>query len=380
MRSYNEKNVFDAALERLVKIYKEGHTIIVSFSGGKDSAVCVELAIMAAKITGRLPVNVIMRDEEIMFPGTFEYSERMAKREEVKFHWIYACQPIINIFNRKMPYYCVFDPLLNPEDWVRQPPDIAYKINELNIQKMVTKEKFPVEDGKKLISVTGITVYESLNRRMAIASSGGYMTMHKTEDTYLARPIYDWHSGDVWKAIKDNKWDYNVAYDVMARHGMARNKLRIAPPFMHSASILQLQVAAAAYPTWFNKVSKRLDGVRNGVYFGIKSIELIRHLHETWEDCFYRTCVDEAPEWIAERATILKEETVRRHGYHSREPFLQKGRCPSCGQISSWERLTKSIYSGDPFCSKIGGSTSVKPIEPEFFRSGAGKWGGRPTW
>lgn len=379
-KRYGDKNVFDAALERIVNIYKEGHTIVVSFSGGKDSGVCVELSIMAAKITGRLPINVMMRDEEIMFPGTFEYAERMAKREEINFHWIYACQPVINIFNRKMPYYWVFDPLLKPDQWVRKPPEIAYKIDDLSIGRMVTEKRFPVKEGKKLISMTGITVYESLNRRMAIASSRGYMTRHKADETYLARPIYDWHAGDVWKSIKDNKWDHNTAYDVMVRHGIPKHKLRIAPPFMHSLGILQLQKAAAAYPTWFNTVCKRLDGVRNGVYFGKKSIEPLRHLHETWEDCFNRTCIKDAPNWIAERATKLKEEITRRHSNHSREPMSQKGHCSSCGQVCSWEKLTKAIYNGDPFNSKIGSSTSIKPIEPDFFRTGSGKWGGKPAW
>src|SRR5574340_797127 len=109
-----DKTVFDASLDRLIEVYEQGHRLVVSFSAGKDSGVVLEMAILAATLTNRLPVEVIMRDEEIMFPGTFEYAERIAARPEVKFHWVYANQPVINVFNRERPYWWVFDPQLEP--------------------------------------------------------------------------------------------------------------------------------------------------------------------------------------------------------------------------------------------------------------------------
>jgi predicted phosphoadenosine phosphosulfate sulfurtransferase len=111
-----EENVFDAALERLTALYADGHRIVVSFSAGKDSGVCLELVILAARSTDRLPVEVVMRDEEVMYPGTFEYAERVACRPEVEFHWLVAHQPIVNVFDRVSPYFWTFDPLLSPEE------------------------------------------------------------------------------------------------------------------------------------------------------------------------------------------------------------------------------------------------------------------------
>ena len=107
-------NVFDQAIDRMVEVYEQGHRVVVSFSAGKDSGVAMEICAIAAALTNRLPVEVIMRDEEIMFPGTFEYAERVAARPDIDFHWIYARQPIINVFNRENPYWWVFDPLLDP--------------------------------------------------------------------------------------------------------------------------------------------------------------------------------------------------------------------------------------------------------------------------
>ena len=118
-KSYYEGSVFTESVERIAALYREGHRVVVSFSAGKDSGVVLEVAVIAAKQEGCLPVEAVIRDEEIMFPGTFEYAERVHARKDVNLHWLVANQPIINVFNRECPYWWVFDPLLKPEEWVR---------------------------------------------------------------------------------------------------------------------------------------------------------------------------------------------------------------------------------------------------------------------
>jgi len=381
-KRYIEKTVFDASVERMVKLYEQGHRIVVSFSGGKDSGVCLEICIIAAKITNKLPIDVIMRDEEIMFPGTFEYAERIAQRPEVNFHWIYACQPIINIFNRECPYFWVFDPLLELDQWVRRPPSIAYKIDNLDIGHMTIPKRFPPKKGKNLYAVIGITAGESQNRMRSIYSRGGYVTKKANKyGVYNVAPIYDWKVGDIFKAIKDNNWDWNSAYDVLARHGIPKTQVRIAPPTMQPAGIKLVQVAARAWPLWFNKVCERLHGVRNGVYYGQRSVEPIRKYNETWKECFFRTCLNEAPKWIAERSMKFSESIIRTHNNHSISDFPEKTSCFLCGQWGCWEKLAKIMYTGDPFLSRLGAQGQlIGYVEPEYFRQGAGKWDGKPTF
>jgi len=376
--------VFDQAIERLVSLYEAGHRLVVSFSAGKDSTCVLEMAIIAARLTGRLPVEVVLRDEEINFPGTYEYAERTAKRPEVKFNWLVANQPIINCFNRESPYFWVFDPLLSEDKWVRKPPvevpecNVTF-IRELNIDSMTIPSRFPADEGKGLYAVIGLRVQESRGRLYGLFSSGGYITGANKHGVRNVRPIYDWTDGDVWKAIKDNGWDYNKAYDTLMSMGVKRHRLRVAPPTMNPAGIDTLQMAAQAWPQWFDRVAERLHGVRTAAMFGKRAVLPQRRLGESWKECFERECVEEAPAWIAARAQKVASHLLSTHEHHSTTPFPEVEACYTCfGNIGSWKALTMAIYGGDPFSVKCG---FLPYVDPEFFRPGSGSFdGGKPSF
>lgn len=375
-----DTDVFREAIDRIKSIYSKGHRIVTSFSGGKDSTVCLELAIIAAQETNRLPVEVMMRDDEIMFPGTFEYAERVANRDNVNFHWIVANQPCINIFNRKKPYFWCFDPLLQPEEWVREPPkeDYVMYIPEKHIQGITIPARFPPEPNKTLFSIIGLRAAESRTRRMAIHSSKGYLTKPNEYGVRLLRPIYDWSDGDIWKAIKDGNWDYNSAYNVMYRLGMKKKDLRIAPPTQTVEAIKHLPIAMKAWPKWFDIVCERCPGVRSVTLFGKQVVEPRRDLGESWQEVYKRECIEKAPKWISDRAKKVMEQITRGHAHHANTPFPDIEPCQRCSRLTTWKQLTMAMYSGDPFSMK---QSLLKPIEPEFFREGSGTWGGgKATW
>lgn len=370
-------NVFDAALNRLQELYEQDHTIVVSQSGGKDSTICMELAIMAADAAGKLPINVIHRDEEILFPNTYEYLDRVASRPEVNMHHVWAGQPVVNVFNRKNPYWWIFDETIPRDEWVRQPPDYAYQIEEKNINALVTKDRFPTKEGKDLLACIGLRVQESPNRRMGLFSSKGHITKPNNMGTKYLRPIYDWTDGDVWKAIQDFKWDYNHAYDVMVKHGRSKNKLRIAPLTMTTAGIPDLQLAQKAWPQWFDRVCHRLDGIRTVTQFGKISCQPRRKKGETWEDCFKRECIDDAPDWIAKRAKHVYKKQLEAHiRANGNIPFPQINSLRA-NPIGSFKKLAMATWNGDPFALKCN---ALPYMEPEEFREGSGYWGGKPTF
>jgi hypothetical protein len=87
-------------------------------------------------------------------------------------------------------------------------------------------------------------------------------------------------------------------------------------------------------------------------------------------------------DWIADRAVFVRDAYVKVHARHSGAPFPEAEPCIHCtggGSISSWKKLTLAMYNGDPYSLKTDG-IGLPYVEPEFFRKGAGTWGGKPTW
>lgn len=383
-------DVFAMAYERLYQEYKAGHRLVVATSGGKDSIVCTELAIMAARDAGRLPVEVATRDEEIMYPGTFEYLERLAERPEVSFKWLIAHMPIVNVFSRKNPYWWTFDTRLEPGQWVRQPPPWHETISDLHIKHMVTRERYPIEGdgtdptGQRLYTVTGIRAAESPMRVLAIHSSGrgsGFDQAHITQPNDMGvrhiRPIYDWEDGDVWKFIRDNQFDYNHAYDVMHRLGHGPREMRIAPPTMRVSSLRSLRKVHGAWPRWFDRVCRRVEGMRTAVQYGERALYPERRLGETWQQVYQRVVLAPGnPEWIRERGRTVMEKQLAQHGRHATGSLPDAASCPECDTgvrtLGSWKALATRLYMGDPFSLY---QTLVPEVEPDYFRPGAGTWG-----
>lgn len=380
-RTYLQNDVFGQAYERIREQYAAGHRLVVCVSGGKDSVVITELAVMAAQETGRLPVEVATRDEEIMLPGTFELLERVAERPEIDFHHILQMMPVLNMFNREMPYFWTFDEDLSPDEWVRQPPPYAYKVKERLMKALVTAERFPPDEGKDVFNVIGIRAAESPARVMAIASSGkaqgdmsrAHLTQKNKWGVRGLRPIYDWEDGDVWKFIADNGLDYNRAYDTLYRLGVPRHHLRIGPPTQRVSAVKTLRLAAKAWPRWFDRVCRRCPGIRAVVHYGTRVLEPERQIGETWQDVFKRVVLGPGnPEWIQERGTRVMDACLARHRGHSTAPFPDVYDCPMCiERLQCWKALAKAMYFGDPVCNvqKI-----VPYVEPEFFKPGSGKW------
>lgn len=379
------QNVFVMAVERTRAVYREGHRVVVSFSAGKDSGVALEIAIMAATLEDKLPVEVTMRDEEMAFPGTFEYAERVAARPEVKFHWIVQRHPILNLYNRRMPYVWTFDTRLSPDQWVRQYPSWATHVEEQAIPFICSTRLFPPPEGKKLMNIMGLRAAESGRRLMGIHSSGSYVTKEPgPAGSYSVRPIYDWTDDDVWLAVSKFGWDYNRAYDVMHKLGIPKRMLRIAPPTMNPKGWQSLTLARKAWPDWFDKVCDRCPGVEQAALFGPRWIEPNHKHGESWEATFRRECIDDAPPWIANRSREVMAQFLRRHGYHTSAPFPEIVPCLECaGGSASWKKMADSMYNGDPF--SVGAAKTLPFIEPNFFRpeltGQAATWGGhKPTF
>lgn len=266
-----EESCVEMTRARYAYVFDAFDHVVVSFSGGKDSTACLNLAIDAARAAGRLPLDVVSFDEECIPPETVEYMARVAARPEVRFFWY--CVPIQhrNACSTTAPYWYPWA----PEDraiWVRPLPEHAITdypgFTRAGIADQIPA-LYPASRGT-VANVMGIRAQESMTRHRTITSKSGsraYLTPSSTgRHVTNVYPVYDWRTEDVWRAPARFGWDYNRAYDVMDAAGLARHLQRCAPPFGEQP-IRGLWRFKTCWPDLWAKMVDRVPGAATGARY-----------------------------------------------------------------------------------------------------------------
>ncbi len=70
-KKYRDTTVYEASVERFDFVFSNFDKVYVSFSGGKDSGVMLNMAIEAARRHNKLPVHVLLVDLEAQYRHTW---------------------------------------------------------------------------------------------------------------------------------------------------------------------------------------------------------------------------------------------------------------------------------------------------------------------
>lgn len=261
-RIYKEQNVYEAAMDRIDFIFKNFERVYLSFSGGKDSGVMLNLALEYMKKNNirdrKLGIQVM--DNEANYEYSLEFMHRILQdnREWLDIYW--CCMPITlpcTVSAYEVDWQCWG---VNDEHrWIRPMPKNDYIVNinnhpfgDLFIEDMHYDDFWDMfaewySQDKTCANLIGIRTQESLNRFRAIMNDakvtmkGMPWTKKNTEHTYNVYPIYDWRTSDIWTANAKFEWDYNKLYDTFYMAGVPVEKMRVASPFMsESKSSLNL--------------------------------------------------------------------------------------------------------------------------------------------
>ena len=296
---YLEENVYQKTLERIKYIFNEFDNVLVAFSGGKDSSVCLNMCYDYAKENNMLnKLAVYHLDYEAQYQYTTEFVEDTFKSlKDIKRFWL--CLPISAQCCCNMTSGTWIPWNTDKKDiWVRQMPNYEYIINENNVPFDFKKGNidyhvqeyfckwFERKYGKTAI-VIGIRTDESLNRFRAIASDKPIkykeLSWINTNKAYI---IYDWNVDDIWiYNAKFNK-NYNKLYDLFYQAGVGIEQMRVASPFNDSAAE-SLKLYKVIDPNNWGKMVSRVNGVNfTGIYggttaMGWKSITLPKN--HTWK-------------------------------------------------------------------------------------------------
>jgi predicted phosphoadenosine phosphosulfate sulfurtransferase len=262
-KTWMARNVLECARERFRMLHQRFDTVVVSFSGGKDSTVCLHLALEAAEAAGKLPVHAYFWDEEAIHPETIEYVERVRARPDVKLIWL--CLPVKhrNACSRQVMYWYCWDPEQEPL-WCRPMPEGAIREAKWFRKGMTIPEASPFVYGREygtVCDVRGIRADESLRRLMSVMNrmEENWLAGARNGHNYPASPIYDWSVTDVWTAPLRFGWDYNRTYDLLYKVGVPLNDQRVCPPFGEEP-LGALYRYAICWPDLWDKMVKRVPG------------------------------------------------------------------------------------------------------------------------
>ncbi len=270
--------------------------VSVSNSGGKDSTVVVELALMVARERGELPLSVTWLDQECEFQATVDYQRWMADRPEINFHWYQIPFKLFNATNHEDPWLNVWG---EGEEWVR-----AKEPDSIHDNPFRNKDGSVVDRFKEVLSeiniasgggaiLTGMRCEESPARRLFMTTAPSYKWVtwgsegwHRPgfEDYFMFHPIYDWSYRDVWKAIHDHSWRYNTHYDTQFRYGVPIKNMRVSN-YHHETALAALLYLQEAEPETWEAATRRLSGINT---FGqLKQDAYIRdlpYMFSSWEE------------------------------------------------------------------------------------------------
>lgn len=323
MKNYIDKNVYQAARERIAFCIDHFDDYYVSFSGGKDSGALLELVVEVAREKNRLPVKAVFSDLEVIFDETVQYVKRMFERPEIKGYWFCLSEIDDNgssIFER---YFRMWDKD-KKEKWIHEPPE--YAITDENCPENMKKYLNPDNldfwyvrkvgeffcdefNLKNVCNFIGMRGQESYGRYMCVktekhrtkVNNYTYKTKDAGERTFISLPLYDWNYQDIWRYYAIKNLDYNRTYDRMF-------KLGLSYPMMRTCSAFGEEQKKTLYywkifePETFEKMLKRVEGVNFGALYNHTNINrgaIKKPQGITWKE-YLNILLSELPEMVRE--------------------------------------------------------------------------------
>jgi predicted phosphoadenosine phosphosulfate sulfurtransferase len=249
------KNVLLAAKERLHHIHDIHDSVVVLFSGGKDSQVVLHLAWEVAQERGLKFVNALFQHDEFMMKPVVDLVRHYADMPWVRMHHLVIPKfGVRYVFDRPIEFR-QWD-IYNRETFV-QIPDYAIRPKKEEWERLWAGdeiEKFQCQffEGK-VAQVNGIRASESRYRWRASVNKliENYINYSIDDRTAtMCKPIFDWEERDVFKYLYDNKLQYCKVYDWQF---FCKMGLRMSQP-LHPEKLSELKKLRQIDPTFYDRI------------------------------------------------------------------------------------------------------------------------------
>lgn len=411
------KNVYELTQERIETIFREFDNIYVSFSGGKDSGVMLNLCIdyMRRNNIAR-KIGVFHMDYEVQYAETTRYINSVFEQNSDLLEIYRACVPfkVPTCTSMYQTYWRPWEESKR-ELWVRELPVGSLTVEEFpfyrkdmwdyEFQLLFAQWYHAYKNASKTCCLVGIRTQESYNRWRTIYAGKRQSqyknlawTCRNSPDIYNAYILYDWLTTDIWTANGKFGWDYNHLYDLFYQAGVPLEKQRVASPFI-SAAQENLALYRAIDPDTWGKMICRVNGVNfTGIYGSTSAVARYRAKlpkGHTWESYMYFLLstlppkardnylrkLDVSKEFWRNRGGCLPEETIQklhtlripiqvgeRSNYHTdKKPvkmeYVDDINIKEFKDIPSFKRICVCILKNDHACKYMGFSLTKKEIE-----------------
>lgn len=409
-RIYNKgKNVYTASIERLDFIFNNFEKIYLSFSGGKDSGVMLNLVcdyMRKNNITKK--IGLMTLDNEANYEHSINFMHKIIKANLDLLDVYWCCLPItlpctVSSYATEWQCWGVDD----EERWIQPIPKEDYIVTIENHKFDFFEENMSYEhfwdqfgdwyaDGEKCACLIGIRTDESLNRYRAIMNErketlGNHnWTKKNTKLVYNCYPIYDWRTEDIWIANAKFDWDYNELYDIFYRAGLSIAQMRVASPFM-SESKSSLNLYRVIDPNIWSRLCARVQGANFIATYGKQLSYHSFKLPEghTWKT-FTKFLLDTLPKEVSENFKMRFIQSIkywwrvgrglatdviddlRKNGIHFvlGEKTRHGNKDKTCvrmlppdhldmlkrhpSEVTSWKRFSITILKNDHTCKYMG--------------------------
>ena len=414
VREYFEQNVYEAFQQRIKLIFEEFDNIYISFSGGKDSGLLLNMVLdyQKAYYPDRR-VAVFHQDFEAQYTVTTEYVEKTFERirEDVEPYWVCLPMATRTALRSYQMYWYPWDDK-KEESWVRPMPDKDYVINLDNNPMMTYRYRMHQEDlakqfgrwfrmshgDRKTVCLLGMRADESLQRYSGFLNKkygykGECWITKQFKDVWCASPMYDWSVQDVWHAYAQFGYEYNHLYDLYYMAGLTVGQMRVASPF-NDYSKDSLNLYRVIDPQIWVKLVGRVQGANFASIYGKTKAMGYRNATlpagHTWKSYTF-FLLDTLPvrlrnnyvkkfntsmEFWHKTGGGLDEETIQEleaHGYdirrngvsnytlNKKSRIIFTGKIPdhtddikSSRDIPSWKRMCFCILKNDHICRFMG--------------------------